>query len=233
MRKPFALAPPSARSIAISPGNASRTSATWKAIASSAARTRCARVVPRVSPLMSPRTSGSQCGEPSPVSAGTKTTPSVESTERRELFRLARVADQPEPVPQPLAASTADEDRSLEGELGSRPGSDRRGGSQESVRRRVAAVTRVHEDEAARPVRRLRVAGGEAALPEEGRLLVADDPGDRHLDPEEPRLGDDAARRGRPAGGARARRRTARGARRPSRGRPDRRASSATRSSRR
>ena len=53
-------------------GIASTTSSTWKAIDSSAARTRCSRRVPRVIPQMSPRASGAQCGEPSPVSAGTK-----------------------------------------------------------------------------------------------------------------------------------------------------------------
>ena len=39
-----------------------------------------ARVVPRVIPMIRPRACGSQCGAPSPVSAGTKTTPSVSGT---------------------------------------------------------------------------------------------------------------------------------------------------------
>lgn len=58
----------------------SSTSRTSNAMASSVARTRCARVVPRVMPRMVPRACGSQCGAPSPVSAGTKTTPSESST---------------------------------------------------------------------------------------------------------------------------------------------------------
>ena len=40
----------------------------------------CARVVPRVSPRSAPRAYGSQYGEPSPVNAGTNTTPSVSAT---------------------------------------------------------------------------------------------------------------------------------------------------------
>src|SRR5438270_888630 len=80
IRKPLAVAPPSARNSRSSNGRASRTSATWNAIPSSVARTRCARVVPRVRPAIRPRASGSQCGEPRPVSAGTNTTPPDEST---------------------------------------------------------------------------------------------------------------------------------------------------------
>ena len=83
IRKPLALAPPSARRTPTSSGRTSSTSATWWAIASSAARTRCARVEPRVRPQINPRAFGSHCGEPRPVSAGTKKTPSVEATGRR------------------------------------------------------------------------------------------------------------------------------------------------------
>ncbi len=59
---------------------ASTTSAVCHAIASTAARTRCARVVPRVRPKTAPRAYGSNHGEPSPVNAGTNTTPSGSST---------------------------------------------------------------------------------------------------------------------------------------------------------
>ena len=37
-------------------------------------------MVPRVMPMIMPRACGSQCGAPRPVSAGTKTTPSVSVT---------------------------------------------------------------------------------------------------------------------------------------------------------
>ena len=71
-------------------GATSMMSATWCAIPSSAARTRWARVVPRVRPQINPRASASQCGEPSPVSAGTKKTPSVESDLPREPLAVRR-----------------------------------------------------------------------------------------------------------------------------------------------
>src|SRR5438445_4829517 len=82
----FAAAPPSTWSAAsrrsASPVIASSTSLVPNAIASSAARTRCARVVPRVSPTIVPRAFGSQCGAPSPTNAGTKYTPPVSGTSR-------------------------------------------------------------------------------------------------------------------------------------------------------
>ena len=77
----LAAAPPSTRS-AESSGIVSSTSRTSKAMASRVARTMWARVVPRVMPRMVPRACGSQWGAPRPVSAGTKTTPSVSSTVR-------------------------------------------------------------------------------------------------------------------------------------------------------
>src|SRR5712692_181356 len=75
-RKSFAAAPPSTRSsltpIPASAAIASSTSRLWKAIASSAARARCAPVVPRVSPTIVPRAYMSQYGAPSQTKAGTK-----------------------------------------------------------------------------------------------------------------------------------------------------------------
>ena len=86
MSRSLALAPPSARSTrpACEPPSIMRsaTSRTSKAIASSVARTTCARVVPRVMPNSGPRASGSQSGAPSPVSAGTNTTPPESGTLR-------------------------------------------------------------------------------------------------------------------------------------------------------
>ena len=60
---------------------ASVTSRVWKAIASSVARAMWAAVVPRVRPRIVPRAAASQCGAPSPVNAGTTTTPPVSGTE--------------------------------------------------------------------------------------------------------------------------------------------------------
>ena len=51
-------------------------------MASSAARAKCARVVPRVRPTIVPRAFGSQSGAPSPTNAGTKYTPSLLASER-------------------------------------------------------------------------------------------------------------------------------------------------------
>ena len=79
--KSLAAAPPSTISELSAVGSVSVTSRTSKAMASRVARTRWARVVPRVRPRIVPRACGSQCGAPSPVSAGTNTTPSVLSTE--------------------------------------------------------------------------------------------------------------------------------------------------------
>ena len=72
----IAEAPPSARSAATgrpaAEAMASTTSRVWKAIASTTARARWARVVPRVTPTIVPRAYGSHHGLPSPVKAGTK-----------------------------------------------------------------------------------------------------------------------------------------------------------------
>ena len=80
-----------------------------------------ARVVPRVIPEMSPRASGSHCGEPSPVSAGTKSTPSVDSTLAASASVSAARLDQPEPVAQPLDRRAADENRALGANCGAPP----------------------------------------------------------------------------------------------------------------
>src|SRR3954447_556270 len=59
----------------------STTSRVAYTIDSTTARVRCARPVPRVMPTIVPRAYGSQYGDPSPVNAGTHTTPSVSSTD--------------------------------------------------------------------------------------------------------------------------------------------------------
>src|ERR1700694_2286816 len=78
-------APPSTRSsvsgLPVSRSMASTTSLVWYAIASTAARTRWARLEPRVSPVMVPRAYGSQWGAPRPVNAGTRNTPPASGTD--------------------------------------------------------------------------------------------------------------------------------------------------------
>ena len=72
----LAAAPPSTRSAGtvrpIVVLIASKSSALLYAMASSAARARWAREVPRVRPVIVPRASGSQYGVPMPTNAGTK-----------------------------------------------------------------------------------------------------------------------------------------------------------------
>ena len=172
-------APPSTRSGAPRPGMVSSTSRTSKAIASSVARTMCARVVPRVMPMIRPRACGSQCGAPSPVSAGHEDHALGVVDGRGDRRGLGGRADDLQAVAQPLHGRAGHEDRALErvGQLavGGAPG---RGRQQPGV----GALERgagVGEDERAGAVGALRVARVEAGLPEQRRLLVAGDPGDR------------------------------------------------------
>ncbi len=114
----MAEAPPSTRSRMGDVGPAamaSTTSRTWKLMASTMARARWARPTPRLSPRMVPRAPGSQWGLPSPVKAGTTTTPSLVSTERARGSRSAASLDDAQAVPQPLHPGPGDEDRALEG----------------------------------------------------------------------------------------------------------------------
>ena len=75
----------------------SSTSRLWYAMASRAARARCARVVPRVSPTMVPRAYGSQCGAPSPTKAGTRYTPPVSGTDSASACVSAACVMTPRP----------------------------------------------------------------------------------------------------------------------------------------
>ena len=86
------------------------TSALWKAIASSAARAMCARVVPRDRPTIVPRAYASQCGLPRPAKAGTRYTPPVSGTLAASASTSAELLDDAEPVAQPLHDGAADED---------------------------------------------------------------------------------------------------------------------------
>ena len=108
---------------------------------------------------------------------------------RRQGLGLGRGADQPETVPQPLHRGAGDEDRALEGvgqlAAGGHPG-DRR--EQPGVRPFQGGAG-VHQHERPGAVGALRLAVGEAGLAEQCRLLVAGDPRDRHVQPEERRRG--------------------------------------------
>src|ERR1017187_3929168 len=85
INRSFTEAPPSTRSAAsgvpVSLWTASSTSATWNAMASSAARAMCPGFVSRRSPISIPAACASQWGAPRPTNAGTNTTPPVSGTE--------------------------------------------------------------------------------------------------------------------------------------------------------
>ena len=92
---------------------ASTTSRVCHAIASTTARARCARPVPRVRPRIVPRAYGSHHGEPSPVNAGTNDDAAGVGHALGERAGLRRVGDDAEPVAQPLDRGAGHEDRAL------------------------------------------------------------------------------------------------------------------------
>ena len=138
--------------------------------------------------MISPRACGSQCGAPSPVSAGTNTTPSAVRHGRGDGRRLGGRADDLESVAQPLHGGAGHEDRTLERvderAVGAAPGSRRQQACVGADQGRAG----VGQDERPGAVGALRVAHVEARLAEQRRLLVARDPGDRQAQVEE-RLG--------------------------------------------
>ena len=154
IRKPFALAPPSARRIPTGSGSNSRTSATWKAIASNAARTRCARVVARVIPLIRPRASASQVGRAQAGQGRDEGDAGGGINAPRELLALRRIRDQTEAVPEPLDRRAARQDRPL---VGVARGGD---GLEQPRGRRPPRLAHVREHEAAGAVRGLGLAPG-------------------------------------------------------------------------
>ncbi len=91
---------------------------------------------------------------------------------RGSLPRLRAAGDDAEPVAQPLDDGTAHKDGPFE-RIVCLAVDLARDGREQAVLRVDDLVARVHEQEAARAVRALGVARGEAALTEERRLLVA------------------------------------------------------------
>ena len=168
---------------------------------------------------MSPRASGSQCGEPRPVRAGTKNTPSVDSSEVASASVSPASSIRPSPSRSHWTAAPPTRTAPSSANCGGAPGATAAAvRSSPSRRRRRASRPDVDEHEAARPVRDLRVSRREAPLSEERRLLVAREcprsaRSHRAALPRRRRRS-----RGRLAAAARARRRRARAARRPSRG---------------
>jgi hypothetical protein len=98
----------------------------------------------------------------------------------RELLGLRGRVDDAEPVAQPLDRGPGDEDRRLERVVGvfAQPPGDR---GQEAFGGLGGLRPRVEQDEASGAVGALRHPGAVAGLPEERRLLVARDAGDRDV----------------------------------------------------
>ena len=180
----LAAAPPSTRSsvrsMPASSRMASSRSATWNAMLSSAARAMWPAVVPRVMPTIVPRAYGSQCGAPRPANAGTRYTPPLSGTDAASGLDVGRLADDAQPVAQPLHHRAADEDAAFErvhrlaAEL---PGD----GREQPVARRDRPLAGVLQHEAAGAVGVLRQPRRHAHLAEQRRLLIAGDAGDRDV----------------------------------------------------
>jgi len=142
------------------------------AIASSAARTRCARLLPRVSPTIVPRALGSQCGAPSPTN-GIVDAP-------RHGLRLGGCGDDAQSVAQPLHRRAGDEDAALEREhrLAARTTGERR---EETALGVGAALPGVEQQKRAGAIGVLRLSGLPAALTEQRGLLISRYAADRQL----------------------------------------------------
>ncbi len=94
---------------------------------------------------------------------------------------FGHVVDDAQVVAQPLHERAGHEHAALERVLGTRAGARRGDGGDEVVGGTARFAARVHEQEAAGAVRVLRLAGLEAALPEQGRLLIARHAADGHV----------------------------------------------------
>ena len=99
---------------------------------------------------------------------------------RGQALDVGRLRDQAEAVAQPLHDGAADEDAALERVLGSIPDFPRNRRNQ-AIGGRHRARAGVLQQEAARPISVLRKTRRHAHLPEEGRLLIAGNSGDRHV----------------------------------------------------
>ena len=111
---------------------------------------------------------------------------------------LGCLVDDLEPVPQPLHGGTGHEHCAFDGIGESSVGVLPRDGGEEAVGGRDGVVAGVDQDEGTGPVGALARAGLDASLAEQGGLLVAGDPGDGEIEPEErPGIGtaDHAVRR--------------------------------------
>jgi len=206
-------APPSTRRIDGEVGTgpmASTTSRTWKAMASTMARARWARPTPRLSPRWCHGAPGSQWGLPSPVKAAPPPRPHY-----FHRSGLGLEVGGPSIMPRPPGATARRPRRRRPSPRGRRPrGPARRQaavgadgdiavGPEVPGQRGDQAVdglgtdrAGMHQDEAAGPEGDLGHAAVEARLAEQGGVLVAGHPTDRHS--LERRVGTQGCRRIRP-----------------------------------
>ena len=114
---------------------------------------------------------------------------------RRDLFALGGRVEDRRGRHEPLERGAADEHRAFGGVLAPAPGATGGSGLQEPSATGLAERTDIRQDEASRPVRRLGLAGDEAALAEQRGLLVADERCERDGRAEQRGLADDIRRR--------------------------------------
>ena len=108
------------------------------------------------------------------------------------VLGIPALGEQAQLVPQPLDDGAAHKDRPLQGVL-DRPVQANGDGGDEPVAALAGGLAGVHEEEAAGAVGVFRLARGEAALAEEGGLLIPGDPGDGHPHPLEVGIAVDSA----------------------------------------
>ena len=143
-------------------------------------------------PVIRPRASASQCGEPRPASAGTKTTPPVEPASRASCSLSAASPISPSPSRSHWSAAPPTRTDPSAAYWAGRPPVLPRLSSRRPGATGPASCADVREDEGSGAVGGLHLARREAALTEERCLLISGDPGERHSCAEQRRLGDGA-----------------------------------------
>ena len=114
-----------------------------------------------------------------PGEGGHEIHPSVVLDARCQVLDVGGGLDQPEVVTQPLHCGAGDRHRALQRVLGWHAFDLIGNGGQHPVARRHRFIPGVEQHEAAGPIRVLGLARVEAGLPEQCRLLIAEDPGQR------------------------------------------------------
>ena len=146
----------------------------------------------RDSPTIAPRASERQYGANSPGECGHEVHAAVVLDLAGQRLALRRAADDAQLVAQPLHGRTGDGDRTLKcvNGFGVTELIAHRG--QQPVLRPHDLLTGVEQQEIACAISVLGLAGVQTHLPDHRGLLVAEDPGDRHLPATRPVVAGDA-----------------------------------------